>query len=94
MQLRHFCVYRGELSLAADEEIGWWSTYLFAQTRNDVALGADPLSAARTIGGLLVTNNFADGGAIDNITYGHSCLVDIIPNGKFEVIAPPVGTIG
>jgi len=93
-QLGQFCVYRGEFSLAPDEEIGMWSTYLFAQTRNDVALGTDPLIAATTIGGLPVTNNFTDGGGSDNITYGHSCLVDIVPNGQFQVVAPPVGTIG
>jgi hypothetical protein len=93
-QLRHFCVYRGELPLAPDEEIGMWSTYLFAQTRNDVPLGTDPLLAATTIGGLPVTNNFTDGGGSDNITYGHSCLVDLVPNGQFEVVAPSPGTIG
>jgi hypothetical protein len=92
--LKHFCLYRGELPLAADEEIGMWSTYLFAQTRNDVSLGADPLIAAKTIGGLPVTDNFTAGGESDNITYGHSCLVDIVPNGEFEVVSPPPNTIG
>jgi hypothetical protein len=93
-QLGHYCVYRGELPLAPDEELGVWSTYLFAQTRNDVPSGTDPLIAATTIGGLPVTNNFTDGGGSDNITYGHSCLVDIVPNGQFEVVAPPPSTIG
>jgi hypothetical protein len=83
--LRKYCAYRGEFTLLPDEEIGMWSTYLFAQTRNDVPLGADPLIAATTIGGLPVTSNFVDAGGSDNITYGHSCLVDIVPNGQFEV---------
>lgn len=83
--LRKYCAYRGEFTLLPDEEIGMWSTYLFAQTRNDVPLGADPLIAATTIGGLPVTSNFVDAGGSDNITYGHSCLVDIVQNGQFEV---------
>ncbi|SHL39546.1 hypothetical protein SAMN05216428_102259 [Nitrosospira sp. Nsp11] len=83
--LQKYCAYRGEFTLLPDEEIGMWSTYLFAQTRNDVPLGADPLIAATTIGGLPVTSNFVDAGGSDNITYGHSCLVDIVPNGQFEV---------
>ena len=83
--LRKYCAYRGEFTLLPDEEIGMWSTYLFAQTRNDVPLKADPLIAATTIGGLPVTSNFVDAGGSDNITYGHSCLVDIVPNGQFEV---------
>ena len=65
-----------------------WSTYLFAQTRNDVPSGTDPLIAATTIGGLPVTSNFIDAGGSDDITYGHSCLVDIVPNGQFEVALP------
>jgi hypothetical protein len=88
--LRKYCAYRGEFTLLPDEEIGMWSTYLFAQTRNDVPLGADPLIAATTIGGLPVTSNFVDAGGSDNITYGHSCLVDIVPNGQFEVTPPVV----
>jgi hypothetical protein len=93
-QLRNYCIYRGELTLLPDEEIGMWSTYLFAQTRNDVPSGTDPLIAATTIGGLPVTSNFIDAGGSDDITYGHSCLVDIVPNGQFEVVALPPGIIG
>ena len=94
-KLGRFCVYRGEMPLAPDEELGIWTTYLFAQTRNDVPVGTDPLVAATIIGGLPVTNNYADGGESDNITYGHSCLVDIVPNGQFEVVMPkPDNEIG
>jgi len=85
------CIYWGTLQLAPDEELGNWSTYLFAQTRNNVALGTDPLVAAQTIGGLTATNNYTNAGEIYNITYGHSCLIDIVPNGNFEVVVeePP-----
>jgi hypothetical protein len=80
------CVYWGVLQLATDEELGLWTTYLFAQTRNNIARGTDPLIAAQTIGGLTATNNYADAGSVYNITYGHACLIDIVPNGAFEVI--------
>ena len=47
--------------------------------------------AAQTIGGLTATNNYTNAGEIYNITYGHSCLIDIVPNGNFEVVVeePP-----
>jgi len=88
------CLYRGTLNLATDEETGSWSTYLFAQTRNDVALGIDPLVAAETIGGLPVTNNFFFAGDSDNITYGHACNIDIAADGAFEVVAADPAVIG
>jgi hypothetical protein len=81
------CLYRGDLQLAPDEELGPWTTYLFAQTRNDVPLGTDPAVAAQTIGGLPVTDNFTDAGETDHFIYGHRCNVDIVPNGEFEVVA-------
>lgn len=81
------CLYAGELRLAPDEELGIWQTYVFAQTRNNVPLGTDPLKAAQTIGGLAVTNNFVAAGDSYNITYGHSCLIDVVPDGEFEVVA-------
>jgi hypothetical protein len=83
------CLYRGTLELASDEELGFWSTYLFAQTLNDVAVGTDPLIAAQTIGGLPLTNNFTFVGDTDSVTYGHACNVDVVSDGSFEVIAPP-----
>ena len=85
-KLGRFCVYAGELTLAPHEELGQWTTYLFAQTRNDVALGTKPTEAARTIGGLPVTDNFIDAGPTDNITYGHRCNVELAPDGNFEVV--------
>jgi hypothetical protein len=84
------CLYSGQLVLAPDEELGRWSTYLFAQTRNDVALGTGPDAAARTIGGLPVTHNFVDGGATDSFIYGHHCNIDLVQDGSFEVIPAPV----
>jgi hypothetical protein len=81
------CLYAGELRLAPDEELGIWQTYVFAQIRNNVPLGTDPLMAAQTIGGLAVTNNFVAAGDSYNITYGHSCLIDVVPDGQFEVVA-------
>jgi hypothetical protein len=87
----HLCEYRGTLALAHDEELGEWTTYLFAQTRNDVALGTEPTVAARTIGGLPVTDNFLDAGATDSFIYGHRCNVELKPDGNFEVVAP--GTV-
>ena len=84
------CLYRGQLVLAPDEELGLWSTYLFAQTLNDVPLGQDPLTAARTIGGLPVTNNFTDLGQTYNITYGTACNIGPVPYGNFRVIAPNI----
>jgi hypothetical protein len=84
-----FCVYSGKLILASDEELGDWSTFLFAQTLNDATLGEDPLVAARTIGGLPVTDNFADLGQSFNIAYGNSCDVGLAADGTFRVAAPP-----
>jgi hypothetical protein len=88
------CLYRGVLDLASDEELGVWSTYLFAQTSNTVALGTDPLVAAQTIGSLPVTHNFVSEGESDNITYGHTCNVALAPDGSFEVVAPADVEIG
>lgn len=88
------CLYRGTLNLAPDEELGRWSTYLFAQTRNDVAVGIDPLVAAQTIGGLPATHNFFFAGDSDNITYGHTCNIDIASDGSFEVATPAPSVIG
>ena len=82
------CLYRGQLLLAPNEELGVWSTYLYAQTLNDVPLGQDPLTAARTIGGLPVTNNFTDLGQTYNITYGTACNIGPAPYGNFRVVAP------
>ena len=89
-RLGAMCLYRGQLVLAPDEELGLWSTYLFAQTLNDVPLGQDPLTAARTIGGLPVTNNFTDLGQTYNITYGTTCNIGPVPFGNFRVIAPSI----
>jgi hypothetical protein len=88
------CLYRGVLDLASDEELGVWSTYLFAQTSNTVALGTDPVVAAQTIGSLPVTHNFVSEGESDNITYGHTCNIGIVPDGSFEVVAPADEQIG
>ena len=74
------------MTLAVDEEPGDWSTYLFAQTLNDVPAGTDPLEAARSIGGLAVTDNFADLGESSNVTYGSACNVALVPNGAFRVL--------
>lgn len=79
------CAYAGEIELAPDEEPGVWTTYLFAQTLNDVPAGADPVDAAPTIGGLPVTDNFVDAGRSYNITYGFSCNVEPRPDGDFVV---------
>jgi len=84
------CFYRGRMTLAPDAELGLWSTYVFAQTTNDVRLGTDPLVAATTIGGLPITSNFADGGESDHILYGQACNVDLVPDGSFEVITEPI----
>jgi hypothetical protein len=89
--IKRRCVYRGVLELAHDEELGEWTTYCFAQTRNDAPLGIEPTVAAQTIGGLPVTNNYVDGGETDNFIYGHRCNVDLRPDGQFEVIAPDSG---
>jgi len=86
VSLGYFCLYMGKLQLAPDEESGQWKTFLFAQTRNDVALGAEPAVAAQTIGGWPVTNNFVSTGGSDSLAYGHQCNVDIVPNGDFEVL--------
>jgi len=81
------CVYAGDIELAPDEETGIWTTYVFAQTLNDVPAGTDPVAAAPTIGGLPVTDNFVDAGRSYNITYGFSCNVELKPDGTFEVAA-------
>jgi hypothetical protein len=86
------CLYRGQLVLAPNEELGRWGTYLFAQTRNDVPLGTPATTAARTIGGLPVTHNFVDGGPTDSIIYGHRCNIDLVQDGSFEVVAAPILT--
>ncbi|MEA2602179.1 MAG: hypothetical protein QOF89_3171 [Acidobacteriota bacterium] len=80
------CLYRGELQLAPNEELGPWQTFLFAQTLNDVPLGTPPEVAAQTIGGLPVTDNFTDDGESDHFIYGHQCNVGLAPNGAFEVV--------
>jgi len=85
-RLEGACLYQGEVALQPDEELGDWSTYLLAQTLNDVAVGEDPLVAARTIGGLAVTDNFAGAGESDNVVYGHACNVELVPNGGFRVV--------
>jgi hypothetical protein len=90
MKLSHFCLYMGKLQLAPHEELGQWKTYLFAQTRNNVPLGTKPTEAAKTIGGLPVTNNFTDAGESDNITYGHVCNIELVPDGNFEVVSGSV----
>ena len=55
------CLYRGQLVLAPNEELGRWSTYLFAQTRNDVPLGTPPDVAAERLAGCrsLITSSMA-----------------------------------
>jgi hypothetical protein len=88
------CLYGGNLQLAPDEELGTWKTFLFAQTLNDVHLGMDPLLAAQIIGGLPVTNNFIDAGGSENITYGHQCNVEIVPDGDFDVVDTRPAPIG
>jgi len=89
-----FCVYRGQLQLAPNEQIGPWKTYLFAQTRNDVAVDADPLVAAQTIGGLPVTHNFIYTGGSEHIVYGHRCNIEQVPDGDFDVSSAIFPVIG
>ncbi len=81
-------MYSGKLVLAPDEELGDWSTFLFAQTLNDVPFGGDPLVAARSIEDLPVTDNFVDLGESYNIAFGDSCDVGLAPDGSFGVVAP------
>jgi len=85
-KVRAACVYAGSVQLAADEELGPWKTFVFAQTVNDTARGLDPVVAAQTIGGLPATTNLVDVGGSDNITYGHSCNVELAPDGDFVVV--------
>lgn len=87
------CLYGGELQLAPDEDLGAWRTYLFAQTRNNVPPRTDPLVAAETIGGLVVTDNYMSVGESYNITYGTSCVLDTVPDGQFVVEAPQPGGV-
>ena len=82
------CFYWGSITLSPVEETGLWSTYLFVQTLNDVLPGTEPTVAARTIGGLLASNNFAASGRVSNIAYGDMCPIDAVANGDFEVVIP------
>lgn len=86
LNLGHFCLYMGQVTLAPDEELGPWKTFLFAQTRNDVLSGTDPAVAAQTIGGWPVTDNFVSTRASESLAYGHQCNIEIVPNGDFAVV--------
>ncbi len=88
---KEHCLFLADLRLPADSELGTWHTFLFAQTLNDVPLGTPALDAAQTIGGLPVTDNFADAGKTTHILYGPSCNITLRPDGEFEVTEiPPI----
>jgi hypothetical protein len=80
------CLFVGDVRLPPECELGTWSTFLFAQTLNDVPVGSKAVEAARTIGGLPVTHNFVDAGRSTNILYGPSCDIALRPDGEFEVV--------
>jgi hypothetical protein len=83
------CLYTGTMLLRPTEELGIWSTYVVAQTLNDVPAGTDPAIAAQTIGGLAVTNNLTSGGRFSQLGYGEMCALDAVPDGSFVVVPVP-----
>jgi hypothetical protein len=54
---RRLCIYYGEFA-AADVPLGPWRHWMHVQTVNTVPRGVDPLVAAKTIGGLPVSNHY------------------------------------
>ncbi len=56
---RRFCIYYGEFS-AANVPLGPWRHWMHVQTVNTVPPGTDPLIAAKTIGGLPVSNHYKE----------------------------------
>jgi hypothetical protein len=54
---QRLCIYYGEFS-AANVPLGPWRHWMHVQTVNTVAPGTDPLVAAKTIGGLPVSNHY------------------------------------
>lgn len=56
---RLFCLYYGEFS-AANVPLGSWRHWMHVQTVNTVPPGTDPLIAAKTIGGLPVSNHYKE----------------------------------
>lgn len=53
----YLCIYYGEIP-ANDLPLGPWKKWMYVQTVNDVSPGTDPLKAAKTIGGLPVSQNY------------------------------------
>ena len=53
----YLCIYYGEIP-ASNLPLGGWKKWMYVQTVNDVPPGTDPLEAAKTIGGLPVSQNF------------------------------------
>jgi hypothetical protein len=51
------CLYLGQLTVGPGVPVGQWNYYLFAQSVNTVPDGVPPEEAAKTIGGLPVTQN-------------------------------------
>jgi len=54
---REPCVYVGQFA-SEGMPVGKWRHWMFVQTQNTVRPGTEPLLAARTIGGLPVSNNY------------------------------------
>jgi hypothetical protein len=69
--------------LAPYEELGDWSTFLFAQTPDVASSGEDPLAAARAVGGLPVTGSFFDLCESFNIGYRSSYNLGTAADGHF-----------
>lgn len=53
------CIYYGEFS-AANVPLGPWRQWMHVQTVNTVSPGTDPVKAAKTIGGLPVSNHYKE----------------------------------
>lgn len=56
---QRLCIYYGEFS-AANVPLGPWRHWMHVQTVNTVPPGTDPLIAAKTIGGLPVSNHYKE----------------------------------
>lgn len=80
------CIYWGRTRLPPDAELGLWLTYLVVQTTNDVPVGANPAEAARTIGGLVSSQNLVSGGRRSELPFGQFCAIDSMANGAFKVV--------
>jgi hypothetical protein len=70
-------VYTGNLDLDLHEPPGKWGITLFVQTVNNFPISANPIDSAKTIGGIMVSDNIVD---------SKECTCSLLIDHIFEVV--------